>query len=166
MVAVHLPIDYLASNWILKKMGANRWIPLLVTTWGIVTTLSGLIQSFGGLVAVRFFLGLCEGGLLPGIVGGCHRQSIIVPNHSTRSYISVPYINVTNFNFGKHKFRGLLPFNVLTINRRVGIFYASGSPHFVSVRWFSNRLTFLSISFTVRCIRRFVLHTRIPYFAS
>lgn len=49
-------------------MKANRWIPLLVFCWGVVTTLSGLIQSFGGLVAVRFMLGICEGGLLPGIV--------------------------------------------------------------------------------------------------
>ncbi len=49
-------------------MKANRWIPIIVGAWGLVTTLSGLVQSFGGLVAIRFMLGLCEGGLLPGIV--------------------------------------------------------------------------------------------------
>lgn len=50
-------------------MKPNRWIPIIVGAWGIVTTLSGLVQSFGGLVAIRVMLGLCEGGLLPGIVG-------------------------------------------------------------------------------------------------
>lgn len=33
-----------------------------------MTTLSGLVHSFGGLLAVRLFLGLCEGGLLCGMV--------------------------------------------------------------------------------------------------
>ncbi|KAI0268207.1 MFS general substrate transporter [Gloeopeniophorella convolvens] len=56
------------SNWVLKKVGANRWLPFLVFLWGVVTTLSGLVQSFGGLVAVRVALGFCEGGILPGIV--------------------------------------------------------------------------------------------------
>ena len=49
-------------------MKANRWIPLLVFCRGIVTTLSGIVHGFGGLVAVRFIPGMCEGGFLPGIV--------------------------------------------------------------------------------------------------
>jgi hypothetical protein len=57
-----------ASNWVLKRMKPNIWLPLLVVFWGIVTTMTGLVQSFGGLVAVRMVLGLCEGGLLPGLV--------------------------------------------------------------------------------------------------
>lgn len=58
----------LPSNWVLKRMQANRWLPLLICTWGTVTTLSGLVQNFGGLTAVRMVLGMCEGGLLPGMV--------------------------------------------------------------------------------------------------
>lgn len=49
-------------------MKASRWLPILVAVWGIVTTLSGLVEGFSGLIAIRFFLGFCEGGLLPGIV--------------------------------------------------------------------------------------------------
>jgi len=56
------------SNIVLKKMKANRWIPLLVFLWGIVTTLTSLVNSYGGLIAIRLCLGLCEGGLLPGMV--------------------------------------------------------------------------------------------------
>ncbi|KAF4619635.1 hypothetical protein D9613_005095 [Agrocybe pediades] len=58
----------LPSNMVLKKMKPNRWIPLLVCSWGVITTLSSLVQSFRGLVAIRIFLGLFEGGLLPGII--------------------------------------------------------------------------------------------------
>ncbi|KAI0775937.1 major facilitator superfamily domain-containing protein [Trametes elegans] len=57
-----------ASNWVLKKFKPSRWLPFLVAVWGIVTTLSGLVQNYGGLLAIRFALGLCEGGLLPGIM--------------------------------------------------------------------------------------------------
>lgn len=49
-------------------MRPSRWLPLLVGTWGIVTTLTGLVDSYSGLLAIRFFLGFCEGGILPGIV--------------------------------------------------------------------------------------------------
>ncbi|KAI0068668.1 MFS general substrate transporter [Artomyces pyxidatus] len=56
------------SNWVLKKVGPSRWLPFLVIIWGIVATLTGLIESFGGLVAVRLVLGASEGGLLPGII--------------------------------------------------------------------------------------------------
>lgn len=54
-------------------MKPNRWLPFLVATWGTVTTLSGLVQNFSGLLAIRFFLGFCEGGLLPGIVSPISR---------------------------------------------------------------------------------------------
>ncbi|KAF8165361.1 MFS general substrate transporter [Crassisporium funariophilum] len=58
----------LPSNMVLKKMKANRWIPLLVFLWGIVTTLTSLVHNFGGILGIRLVLGLCEGGLLPGII--------------------------------------------------------------------------------------------------
>ncbi|THH32727.1 hypothetical protein EUX98_g1476 [Antrodiella citrinella] len=58
----------LPSNLILKKMKPSRWLPFLVAIWGTVTTLTGVVHNFSGLLAIRFFLGLCEGGLLPGIM--------------------------------------------------------------------------------------------------
>uniref|UniRef100_A0A8H8CJW7 Major facilitator superfamily (MFS) profile domain-containing protein n=1 Tax=Psilocybe cubensis TaxID=181762 RepID=A0A8H8CJW7_PSICU len=58
----------LPSNMLLKKMKPNRWIPLLVCLWGVITTLSALVKNFSGLVVIRLFLGSFEGGLLPGII--------------------------------------------------------------------------------------------------
>lgn len=36
--------------------------------WGIVATLMGIATSFGGFIAARFFLGVTESGLFPGVV--------------------------------------------------------------------------------------------------
>ena len=68
-IVVELP-----SNWVLKRIRANRWLAFLVFVWGIVTTLMGLVDSFGSLTAVRVVLGFCEGGLLPGMV--CYVQIV------------------------------------------------------------------------------------------
>jgi MFS family permease len=62
-IAAELP-----SNLVLKKIGPRILLPLLCTTWGIVTTLQSLVQNYEGLLACRFLLGLFEGGLFPGIV--------------------------------------------------------------------------------------------------
>ncbi|KAG9094830.1 hypothetical protein FS749_011724 [Ceratobasidium sp. UAMH 11750] len=58
----------LPSNLVLKKIGPHRLLPGIVFLWGLVTALQGLVHNYSGLIATRFFLGLCEGGLLPGIV--------------------------------------------------------------------------------------------------
>ena len=56
------------SNLLVKKVGANIFLPLLVTAWGIVATLQGIVINKEGLWADRFFLGLTEAGILPGII--------------------------------------------------------------------------------------------------
>lgn len=40
---------------------------MIMIAWAVVMTLMGLVQTGGGLQAARFFLGLAEGGLFPGI---------------------------------------------------------------------------------------------------
>lgn len=55
------------SNLVLKPFTPSRWIAFIATSWGIVATLTGLVQSFGALVAVRLILGALEAGLFPGL---------------------------------------------------------------------------------------------------
>lgn len=57
----------LPSNLVIKKFTPSRWISFITTAWGIVATLTGITQSFGGLVACRIILGALEGGLFPGL---------------------------------------------------------------------------------------------------
>ena len=38
----------------------SRWIATIMLAWGIVMTCMGVVQSYGGLLAARFFLGITE----------------------------------------------------------------------------------------------------------
>ncbi|KAG2075432.1 MFS general substrate transporter [Suillus decipiens] len=55
------------SNIALKLSRPSRWIPSIMVAWGVVMTLMCLVRSYHSLVVARAFLGLTEGGLLPGI---------------------------------------------------------------------------------------------------
>ncbi|KAG2143823.1 major facilitator superfamily domain-containing protein [Suillus bovinus] len=56
------------SNMLLKYVGPRWMLPTMVTIWGLVATMQGMVKSYSGLLACRFFLGLMEGGLFPGLV--------------------------------------------------------------------------------------------------
>jgi MFS family permease len=56
------------SNVVLKLTTPRLWLPTLTLAWGIVCTLMGLTQSFTGFLVARFFLGVAEAGLLPGVI--------------------------------------------------------------------------------------------------
>ena len=43
-------------------------MPTILTIWGIIVTLQGFVTNYQGLIACRFFLGLIEGPMFPGIV--------------------------------------------------------------------------------------------------
>jgi len=58
----------LPSNLLMYKIGPSIYIPILVTIWGLVTCLQGLVTTYHGLLVSRFFLGLVEGGLYPAAV--------------------------------------------------------------------------------------------------
>ncbi|KAF9445153.1 MFS general substrate transporter [Macrolepiota fuliginosa MF-IS2] len=62
----------LPSNLLLKVVGPNLMLPTMLTLWGVVTTLQGkylrVVTTYGGLLACRFFLGMLEGGVFPGLV--------------------------------------------------------------------------------------------------
>ncbi|KXN84380.1 hypothetical protein AN958_12674, partial [Leucoagaricus sp. SymC.cos] len=55
------------SNLFLKVAGPNLLLPTLVICWGVVSTLQGIVHNYAGFLVCRFFLGLFEGGLLPGL---------------------------------------------------------------------------------------------------
>ncbi|KAF2177930.1 MFS general substrate transporter [Zopfia rhizophila CBS 207.26] len=56
------------SNLVLKKMAPSTWLSLIMALWGVSTIGMGLVNTFGGLVALRVLLGLFEAGLFPGCV--------------------------------------------------------------------------------------------------
>ncbi|KAJ9131619.1 Major facilitator superfamily transporter [Pleurostoma richardsiae] len=56
------------SNLVIKRIRPRIWLPFLAFSWGIISMSFGFIQNFAGFVTVRAFLGLAEGGLLPGMI--------------------------------------------------------------------------------------------------
>ncbi|KLU81121.1 hypothetical protein MAPG_00216 [Magnaporthiopsis poae ATCC 64411] len=56
------------SNMLLKKLRPSRWIAFLMISWGAMTMGLGGVHDFAGMAALRFFLGMFEAGLFPGLV--------------------------------------------------------------------------------------------------
>lgn len=55
------------SNLVLKLFTPRRWIAFIAAAWGIIATLTGLVNSYGALLACRLLLGAVEAGLFPGL---------------------------------------------------------------------------------------------------
>ncbi|OOQ88616.1 MFS transporter [Penicillium brasilianum] len=56
------------ANTVLKLTRPSIWLPTLTLIWGVVATLLGVVQNYPGFLASRFFLGVAESGLFPGVV--------------------------------------------------------------------------------------------------
>ncbi|EAU35343.1 conserved hypothetical protein [Aspergillus terreus NIH2624] len=55
------------TNVLLKRMRPSIFIPIIMILWGICMTCMGLVHNYSGLLAARWFLGLTEAGLFPGV---------------------------------------------------------------------------------------------------
>lgn len=55
------------TNVLLKRLRPSIFLPTIMILWGICMTTMGLVHNWSGLMAARFFLGLAEAGLFPGI---------------------------------------------------------------------------------------------------
>ncbi|RPB14106.1 MFS general substrate transporter [Morchella conica CCBAS932] len=55
------------SNILLKHIGPKFYIPFLIFAFGIISLCTAFVQSFAGLCIARAFLGIAEGGTMPGI---------------------------------------------------------------------------------------------------
>ena len=69
-------LSILYVGYILMQVPSNMAINLVsrpslyigcsMLLWGVISTLSGVVTGFGGMVAIRFFLGFVEATFLPG----------------------------------------------------------------------------------------------------
>jgi ACS family tartrate transporter-like MFS transporter len=56
------------SNYMLVRVGAPRWVALLMVVWGIVGCGMAFVHGPVAYIVLRFLLGAAESGFLPGIV--------------------------------------------------------------------------------------------------
>ncbi|KAK7750164.1 hypothetical protein SLS62_007915 [Diatrype stigma] len=55
------------TNAMLKRLSPRVFFTGIIVIWGLIQTFMGLVTSYGGLLAARFFLGAAEAGLFPGV---------------------------------------------------------------------------------------------------
>lgn len=56
------------SNLLLARLGARRWIPRILVTWGIVSACMALAWDHRSFYALRILLGIAEAGFFPGML--------------------------------------------------------------------------------------------------
>ncbi|CAF9918643.1 hypothetical protein IMSHALPRED_004365 [Imshaugia aleurites] len=55
------------SNLFLNKIGKPAlYLPTVMIIWGVISAATAGVQSYGGLIAIRFFLGFVEAAYFPG----------------------------------------------------------------------------------------------------
>ncbi|KAF3930871.1 hypothetical protein ABW19_dt0204367 [Dactylella cylindrospora] len=55
------------SNILLKKLRPRIWFTIIMVVWGLCMTFMGFVTNWSGLMAARWWLGLWEAGLFPGV---------------------------------------------------------------------------------------------------
>src|SRR5277367_3245120 len=60
---LQIPGAVLAQRW-----SARKWIAAVMIGWGLLASLTGLIQTSTQFNIIRFLVGLAEGGLFPAVV--------------------------------------------------------------------------------------------------
>jgi MFS transporter, ACS family, tartrate transporter len=56
------------SNMILSRVGARRWLAVVIVAWGLCSAATALVTGVKTFALVRFLLGVAEAGYLPGAV--------------------------------------------------------------------------------------------------
>lgn len=53
---------------VIRKVRPSWYLSGLMACWGIINMCMGFVQTYQGLIVLRFFLGAFEAGVMPGII--------------------------------------------------------------------------------------------------
>jgi MFS transporter, ACS family, tartrate transporter len=56
------------ANLVLARMGARRWLAILMVAWGLVSMATAFVVSPPTYIGARFLLGIAESGFYPGVI--------------------------------------------------------------------------------------------------
>src|ERR1700761_1354517 len=56
------------SNMILSRLGARRWLTVVILAWGLCSAATALVTDVTSFAIVRFMLGVAEAGYFPGVI--------------------------------------------------------------------------------------------------
>jgi ACS family tartrate transporter-like MFS transporter len=61
-------LSQIPSNVVLARVGARRWIFCILATWSVFSAATAFVQGSTSFYVLRFFLGIAEAGLFPGMI--------------------------------------------------------------------------------------------------
>ena len=67
------------SNLVLERVGARRWLGILMVLWGLISSSMALVHTVRGFYALRFLLGVAECGFFPALFSICEVGSPRLP---------------------------------------------------------------------------------------
>jgi ACS family tartrate transporter-like MFS transporter len=56
------------ANMMLARLGARRWLAILMVSWGIVSMATAFVANPPTYIGARFLLGIAESGFYPGVI--------------------------------------------------------------------------------------------------
>jgi ACS family tartrate transporter-like MFS transporter len=56
------------ANFVLQRIGARRWIFIILATWGLISAANAFMQNAVNFYVLRFLLGIAEAGFFPGMI--------------------------------------------------------------------------------------------------
>ena len=56
------------ANLVLARLGARRWLSVLMVIWGFVSMGTALVHTEASYIGMRFLLGIAESGFYPGVI--------------------------------------------------------------------------------------------------
>jgi MFS transporter, ACS family, tartrate transporter len=56
------------ANLMLARIGARRWLAILMVAWGVVSMATAFVGSAPTYIGARFLLGITESGFYPGVI--------------------------------------------------------------------------------------------------
>ncbi|KAH9036737.1 MFS general substrate transporter [Lactarius deliciosus] len=95
----------IGRNILLRVFRPSKWLPSIMLVWGTVTALTCLVKSYRGLVIVRAFLGLAEGGVFPGVTYYAKRVSFFTSAAAIAGAFSWP-LDIWNRTLRRGGLRG------------------------------------------------------------
>ncbi|KAI9457829.1 MFS general substrate transporter [Lactarius psammicola] len=104
----------LPMNLLMKRLGANVTLPLMVISWGVVCACQGAVHSYHSLLVCRFFLGAFEGGLFSGIV-------LLLSSFYKRHAMQLRFAMMSSVSSLAGAFSGLLAYGIRNLDGKHGI---------------------------------------------
>ncbi|KAI1658751.1 MFS general substrate transporter [Daldinia decipiens] len=102
------------SNILLQRIGPQKWLSTQIIAWGLIATFQNFIKNYGGFIATRLLLGLCEAGFIPGAL---YTMSTWYKKSETSLRVSIFYLG----NLIASATTSLIGAGILSMGDRYGV---------------------------------------------